>query len=95
LLKVLHLTPPILAGGNGLDIGLWSRRGIRVRDWLSGRKEAERWHLSISPSPIIAMVVLLMSPRARTSTPAFMLGWIASIATALALFSGSRNTTPP
>ena len=41
----------------------------------------------ISPLPIIAMVVLLMSPRARTSTPAFMLGWIASIATALALFA--------
>ena len=41
--------------------------------------------VSISPLPITAMVVLLMSPRARTSTPAFMLGWIASIATVLAV----------
>lgn len=40
--------------------------------------------VSISPLPIIAMVVLLMSPRARTSTPAFMVGWIVAIATVLA-----------
>jgi hypothetical protein len=43
--------------------------------------------VSISPLPIIAMVVLLMSPHARTSTPALMLGWVASIAAALALFT--------
>ena len=41
--------------------------------------------VSISPLPIIAMVVLLMSPHARTSTPAFMLGWVASIATVLGI----------
>jgi Sap, sulfolipid-1-addressing protein len=57
--------------------------------------------VSISPLPIIAMVVLLMSPRARTSTPAFMLGWIASIATVLAVvallserFGGSDDGAP-
>ncbi|MGH8432459.1 MAG: GAP family protein, partial [Solimonas sp.] len=53
--------------------------------------------VSISPLPIIAMIVLLMSPHARTSTPAFMLGWILAIATVLvvaALLSdafGGRN----
>jgi hypothetical protein len=40
--------------------------------------------ISISPLPIVAMVVMLMSPRARTSTPAFMLGWIAAIGAFLA-----------
>ena len=43
--------------------------------------------ISISPLPIIAMLVLLMSPRARTSTPAFMPGWMAAIVTALMVFS--------
>jgi Sap, sulfolipid-1-addressing protein len=40
--------------------------------------------ISISPLAIIAMVVLLMSSRARTSTPAFMLGWVAAVAAVLA-----------
>src|SRR5262245_33551110 len=41
--------------------------------------------VSISPLPIIAMVVLLMSAHARTATPAFMLGWMASIGSVLAV----------
>src|SRR5688572_16194998 len=43
--------------------------------------------ISISPLPIIAMLVLLMSPQARTSTPAFMLGWMAAIVLFLMVFS--------
>ncbi|TCM17132.1 Sap-like sulfolipid-1-addressing protein [Novosphingobium sp. PhB165] len=42
--------------------------------------------LSISPLPIIAMIVLLMSPKAPISAPAFMLGWMIAIAAALILF---------
>lgn len=57
--------------------------------------------VSISPLPIIAMVVLLMSPHARTSTPAFMVGWVVAIATVLggtALLAevlGGRNNAGP
>ncbi|MGO4167787.1 GAP family protein [Novosphingobium sp. PhB55] len=43
--------------------------------------------ISISPLPIIALIVLLMSPQAGRSTPAFLLGWIASISTALLVFA--------
>jgi hypothetical protein len=43
--------------------------------------------VSISPLPIIAMIVLLMSPQARISTPAFLLGWIAAITSALLIFA--------
>lgn len=42
--------------------------------------------VSISPLPIIAMIVLLMSPRARATTPCFLLGWMSAIAAALVLF---------
>lgn len=43
--------------------------------------------VSISPLPIIAMIVLLMSPQARVSTPAFLLGWMVAIVTALVGFA--------
>lgn len=45
-----------------------------------------------SPLPIIAMLVLLMSPQARTSTPAFMVGWMAAIVTLLVVFSAVSGT---
>ena len=43
--------------------------------------------VSISPLPIIAMIVLLMSPQARISTPAFLLGWMIAITSALLIFA--------
>lgn len=43
--------------------------------------------VSISPLPIIAMIVLLMSPQARLTAPVFLLGWLAAIVGALLLFS--------
>lgn len=54
--------------------------------------------VSISPLPIIAMVVLLMSPHARTSTPAFMVGWVVAIARGLggtALLAGQDRDADP
>ncbi|GAA0655323.1 hypothetical protein GCM10009101_31780 [Brevundimonas lenta] len=39
--------------------------------------------VAVSPLPIMAVAVLLMSPRARSTTPPFLLGWMAAIATAL------------
>lgn len=35
---------------------------------------------AISPIPIIAVVLILTTPRARTNGPAFLLGWLAGIA---------------
>lgn len=41
--------------------------------------------LALSPLPIIAMVLLLISPRGRTSGPAFLLGRLIGIALVLAV----------
>jgi hypothetical protein len=48
--------------------------------------------ISISPLPIIALLVLLMSSRARISTPAFMLGWIGAIVAVPAMSALLANT---
>jgi Sap-like sulfolipid-1-addressing protein len=36
--------------------------------------------VAISPFPIVAMVLVLVTPQARTNGPAFLLGWIMGIA---------------
>jgi hypothetical protein len=36
--------------------------------------------IAISPLPIIAVVLILVSPRARTNGPAFVLGWFVGVA---------------
>jgi hypothetical protein len=36
--------------------------------------------VALSPIPIIAVVLMLMSPRARLNGPAFVLGWLAGLA---------------
>jgi Sap, sulfolipid-1-addressing protein len=38
--------------------------------------------VAISPMPIVAVVLMLVTPRARTNGPAFLLGWLAGIAVA-------------
>jgi threonine/homoserine/homoserine lactone efflux protein len=38
--------------------------------------------VAISPMPIVAVVLMLVTPRARTNGPAFLLGWIAGVALA-------------
>lgn len=43
--------------------------------------------ISISPLPIIGLILLLMSPRSGAATLAFVGGWIAAIAVALAVFT--------
>jgi hypothetical protein len=35
---------------------------------------------ALSPMPIVAMVLVLVTPRARTNGPAFLLGWVLGIA---------------
>jgi threonine/homoserine/homoserine lactone efflux protein len=36
--------------------------------------------IAISPPPIIAAILILVSPRARTNTPAYLLGWFGGLA---------------
>jgi hypothetical protein len=38
--------------------------------------------VAISPVPIIAVILMLLSPRARTSGPAFLAGWVVRLAIA-------------
>jgi Sap, sulfolipid-1-addressing protein len=35
--------------------------------------------VALSPFPIIAVVLILVTPRARTNGPAFLAGWFAGI----------------
>jgi hypothetical protein len=41
--------------------------------------------VAISPMPIVAVVLMLVTPRARTNGPAFILGWVVGIAVAGAI----------
>jgi hypothetical protein len=36
--------------------------------------------VAISPIPIIAVILMLLSPKARTNGPAFVLGWVSGLA---------------
>jgi Sap, sulfolipid-1-addressing protein len=36
--------------------------------------------VAVSPMPIVAVVLMLVTRRARTNGPAFLVGWIAGIA---------------
>jgi threonine/homoserine/homoserine lactone efflux protein len=53
--------------------------------------------VALSPLPIIAMVLLLATPKGRTNGPAFLLGWILGIAIVgglvLAFVGGSAATS--
>jgi hypothetical protein len=42
--------------------------------------------VAISPMPIVAVVLLLVTPRARVNGPAFVVGWIVGLAVAGAIF---------
>ena len=41
--------------------------------------------VAVSPMPIVAVVLMLVSRRARTNGPAFLVGWMAGIAIAGAI----------
>jgi hypothetical protein len=36
--------------------------------------------VAVSPIPIIAVILMLLSPRARTNGPVFLVGWVAGLA---------------
>lgn len=41
--------------------------------------------VALSPMPIVAVILMLFSPRARTNGPAFVLGWVLGIVVVLAI----------
>jgi threonine/homoserine/homoserine lactone efflux protein len=52
--------------------------------------------VAISPVPIIAVVLMLATPRARSNGPAFLLGWLAGLAlvgTVVLLVSSGANAS--
>jgi hypothetical protein len=55
--------------------------------------------VAISPLPIVAVVLMLVTPRARTNGPAFVAGWIGGLAVLggilLAIASGGDADTEP
>jgi Sap, sulfolipid-1-addressing protein len=49
--------------------------------------------VAVSPMPIVAVVLMLVTPLARTNGPVFLLGWIAGIAVAGAIFLSIAGPT--
>jgi threonine/homoserine/homoserine lactone efflux protein len=43
--------------------------------------------IAISPIPIIAAILMLLSPRARTTSVGFLIGWLLGIASAATVFT--------
>jgi len=50
--------------------------------------------IAISPIPIIAAILVLLSPRARTVATAFLVGWVAGIAVAVVVVSLLSSSIP-
>ena len=51
--------------------------------------------IAISPIPIIAAILMLLSPRAKGTSVGFMIGWLAGIVVAIVLFSLLSSVSPP
>ena len=51
--------------------------------------------IAISPIPIIAAILMLLSPRAKGTSVGFMIGWLAGIVVAIVLFSLLSSVIPP
>jgi threonine/homoserine/homoserine lactone efflux protein len=50
--------------------------------------------IAISPIPIIAVILLLMSPKARGTSVGFLLGWLVGIIAATAVFTALSSIIP-
>jgi hypothetical protein len=50
--------------------------------------------IAISPIPIIAVILLLMSPKARGTSVGFLLGWLVGIIVATAVFTALSSIIP-
>ncbi|WP_439591055.1 GAP family protein [Microbacterium sp.] len=51
--------------------------------------------VAISPIPIIAAILMLLSPRARVTSVGFLLGWIVGIIAAVTVFTLLSSTVTP
>jgi threonine/homoserine/homoserine lactone efflux protein len=51
--------------------------------------------IAISPIPIIAAILMLLSPRAKGTSIGFMIGWLAGIVVAIVLSSLLSSLLPP
>ncbi|MBD8024737.1 GAP family protein [Microbacterium gallinarum] len=51
--------------------------------------------VAISPIPIIAAILMLLSPRARVTSVGFLLGWIVGIVTAVTVFTLLASVIAP
>ena len=51
--------------------------------------------VAISPVPIIAAILMLLSPRAKGTSVGFMIGWLAGIVVAIVLSSLLSSVIPP
>ena len=51
--------------------------------------------VAISPIPIIAAILMLLSPKARVTSVGFLLGWIAGIVLAVTVFTLLASVIPP
>ncbi|WP_194409881.1 GAP family protein [Microbacterium cremeum] len=50
--------------------------------------------VAISPVPIIAAILMLLSPRARVTSVGFLLGWVAGIVVAVTVFTLLSSVLP-
>jgi threonine/homoserine/homoserine lactone efflux protein len=50
--------------------------------------------IAISPIPIIAAILMLLSPKAKVTSVGFLLGWLAGILVAIALFTLLSSVLP-
>jgi threonine/homoserine/homoserine lactone efflux protein len=50
--------------------------------------------IAISPIPIIAAILMLLSPRAKATSVGFLLGWLAGIVIAIVLFTVLSSVLP-
>lgn len=51
--------------------------------------------IAISPIPIIAAILMLLSPKARVTSVGFLLGWVVGIVVAVTVFTLLAATIPP
>ena len=50
--------------------------------------------IAISPVPIIAVILMLLSPRAKATSVGFLLGWLFGIIVAIVLFTLLSSVLP-
>ena len=50
--------------------------------------------IAISPIPIIAVILMLLSPRAKSTSVGFMIGWLLGIIIAIIVFTLLSSVSP-